>query len=65
VTFYLSSSKFEAIRKMVQYLYARNVIRRPTIGTYARIACLKMRNELLQLFAKEQQEADLRKGSKV
>jgi hypothetical protein len=49
---------------MVQYLYARNVIRRPTIGTCARIACLKMRDELLQLFAKEQQEADLRKRSK-
>jgi CRISPR/Cas system endoribonuclease Cas6 (RAMP superfamily) len=47
VTFYLSSSKFEAIRKMVQSLYVRNVIRRPTIGTYTRIACLKMRDELL------------------
>jgi hypothetical protein len=60
VTYYLRRKEHDHIATMARFLYDKKAIPRLTVGTYSRVAALKMFNELSILIAKEKEEADLK-----
>ena len=65
VTYYLSPKETEYIKSMADYLYAQKGIARPTLGTYSRAAALKMYRDLYNLLAKEKEEKEADRSTKV
>jgi hypothetical protein len=60
VSFYFKRIEYDNILIAARYLYDKKAIPRPTVGTYSRVAALKVFNDLSILTAKEKEEADLK-----
>jgi hypothetical protein len=53
ITFYLRRSELLYLKELANYLYRLNAIPRPTLPTFARVACRKVYSDLVVLFYKQ------------
>jgi hypothetical protein len=56
VTLYFSRFESDNMKVAAEYLYHLNAIPRPTLGTYARVAALKMYNEIYNMLAEDKRK---------